>query len=297
MEQNFRAPSAHATGKYAGISFEVFGNQSLKNPVLYFHGLPGTKREVHILEHSAEKLGLSIVALDRPGYGESDAVTERCLLDWPEQVLEVADHLRIKKFSILGISGGGPYALACGYALPRQRVQRIGVVSSVCPLEHVQLPKEMRAINRLLFRAGQQCPWIVRHLVSMMNTLHEYSPTFFNRWQWSCSSSYDRELLEDKEYGPIIHENFTRGLKCGISPVTQDLLVITGDWGFRLEDINNRVLLWHGIDDESVPVEMGKEIAARVQGCNANFVPGWGHLLAVKFAPEILTSLVALESK
>jgi len=69
-----------------------------------------------------------VIAPDRPGYGLSDFQPERAITDWPADVAETADLLRIGRFSVAGASGGGPYALGCAWRLPG-RVTRAAVIS------------------------------------------------------------------------------------------------------------------------------------------------------------------------
>ena len=74
-----------------------------------------------MLEDAANRLGLRVIALDRPGIGYSDPRTGDRLLDWPADVAEVADQLGIERFAVQGMSAGGPYALACAHLLgPRE---------------------------------------------------------------------------------------------------------------------------------------------------------------------------------
>jgi len=84
-------------------------------PLLYFHGLPGSRLDSSGPAPSAiaEKLGIRVVALDRPGFGLSDFQPERTLGDWPKDVVEAADALSLNTFAVLGLSGGGPYDAAC----------------------------------------------------------------------------------------------------------------------------------------------------------------------------------------
>jgi len=103
--------------------------------VFYFHGLPSSRRELELTRPGLERnsLPIRVIALDRPGFGASTYQPRRGMLDWPDDVAEAADLLGIDRFAVLGVSAGGPYALACGQALPDQ-VRRVGVVAGVAPM-------------------------------------------------------------------------------------------------------------------------------------------------------------------
>jgi pimeloyl-ACP methyl ester carboxylesterase len=66
--------------------------------------------------------------------GLSDYKKDRTILDWPDDVVELADALGIDKFPIEGISGGGPYAAACAYKIP-DRLTACGIISGLGPMD------------------------------------------------------------------------------------------------------------------------------------------------------------------
>lgn len=85
--------------------------------VLCVHGTPGSRMQATgPLIGDAERLGLRVVAPDRPGYGGSSFAPYR-VVDYPGIVARFADALGIGTFGVIGTSGGGRYACACGAAL------------------------------------------------------------------------------------------------------------------------------------------------------------------------------------
>ena len=82
-------------------------------PTFYFHGWPCSRLHAWTMHEAALKQGIRLICPDRPGLGLSDDHPERQLLDWPPVVEELANHLGWEKFHIIGVSGGGPYALVC----------------------------------------------------------------------------------------------------------------------------------------------------------------------------------------
>src|ERR1700716_3282454 len=94
-------------------------------PIVYLHGMPGSRLDPVALDEEYRRLGVRVVAIERPGYGLSSARRSGGLVDWPADVAAVADHLAIERFAVLGYSSGGKYAAACAYALP-DRVTVVG---------------------------------------------------------------------------------------------------------------------------------------------------------------------------
>jgi pimeloyl-ACP methyl ester carboxylesterase len=80
-------------------------------PILFFHGLPGSRFEAEKLHAAALKLQVRLIGLDRPGMGLSSHQKNRTILDWPNDISEFTTSLNLKKFSIVGHSGGAPYVL------------------------------------------------------------------------------------------------------------------------------------------------------------------------------------------
>src|SRR5690242_21633757 len=89
-------------------------------PIFHFHGNGTSRLEVLTVQAVAENVGVRLIGLDRPGIGRSDAKAGYRLLDWPDDVVEVAEALGIERFAVEGLSGGGPYALACAYKTPHR---------------------------------------------------------------------------------------------------------------------------------------------------------------------------------
>ena len=74
--------------------------------VFHFHGHGSSRLEALMLEDAAHRLGLRVIALDRPGIGYSDPKDGDRLLDWPADVAEAADQLGIETFAVQGMSAG-----------------------------------------------------------------------------------------------------------------------------------------------------------------------------------------------
>lgn len=76
-------------------------------PVFLFHGNPGSRLCWGLMPGSPFLPNIRIIAPDRPGYGLTELKTN-ALEKWPDDILELADHLEINTFSVFAPSGGGP---------------------------------------------------------------------------------------------------------------------------------------------------------------------------------------------
>ncbi|MFC1846447.1 alpha/beta fold hydrolase [Chloroflexota bacterium] len=108
------------------------GSQSFKLTT----GFPSSRIDWPIFDSDAiaTRLNARIIAADRPGTGLSDFRRGRQILDWPDDVIELADALQVDHFAVLGISGGGPYAAACAFKIP-QRLTAAAIVCGMGPSE------------------------------------------------------------------------------------------------------------------------------------------------------------------
>src|SRR4029450_2646983 len=96
--------------------------------VFFLHGCPDSRHAAYAGDPAARRTGVRLVAVNRPGYGESEA--DASTHEWgAEDVAAVADRLGIERFAVLGMSIGGPYALACAVRFP-DRVTAVGVAAA-----------------------------------------------------------------------------------------------------------------------------------------------------------------------
>jgi hypothetical protein len=144
------------------LGFAEYGVRSPK-VLFYFHGYPGSRVEARLLAEPAERLGIRLIEIDRPGMGLSTFKLGRRFSDWPADVAELADDLGIDRFSLIGCSGGAPYAIAwssgngCGIRLPPQSAEcsqykpALSKPENLKPLRlvvrsHTPLPEVFRAL-------------------------------------------------------------------------------------------------------------------------------------------------------
>jgi len=142
------------------LAFNEYGD-TRGTPVFFFHGWPSSLTMATITNTAARELGIRIISADRPGISESTFQQDRQLLDWPPVLRELAEHLGIEKFRVLGISGGAPYAYATGWAL-RERVRAIGVVSGVPPIAELNDHSGLLQLYRSMLKLRRSSPKFLR---------------------------------------------------------------------------------------------------------------------------------------
>jgi pimeloyl-ACP methyl ester carboxylesterase len=100
--------------------------------VFWHHGSPNTGTPPEPLFPAAGERGIRWISYDRPGYMSSTARPGRDKASAAADAAAVADALGVGEFAVLGHSGGGSHALACGALLPG-RVLAVAEGSGLAP--------------------------------------------------------------------------------------------------------------------------------------------------------------------
>jgi pimeloyl-ACP methyl ester carboxylesterase len=259
-------------------------------PLLYFHGWPGSRVEGRLGDEAARANGVRLIALDRPGMGLSDYQPRRTLVDWPDDVLQVAMALGLERFAVLGISGGGPYAAACAWKLS-ERLTGAGIVSCLAPLDVPGVIAGMSWRNRLSLQLVGRLGVLRRVLMARMAVSVRRRPD--RVLERGVAAAVDKQYLDRPNVRKLLVESLSEAFRSGSRGPAWEMGLYARPWGFRLEGIRTPVYLWHGEQDANAPVTMGRYLAGVIPKCQASFVPGEGHLVFVDRLPAIFAEVGA----
>ncbi|WP_256792469.1 alpha/beta fold hydrolase [Terrabacter sp. Ter38] len=249
-------------------------------PLVFFHGTPGGRLQAALGDGAASRAGVRLVAFSRPGYGGStDGPTT--LTSVGSDAGSVADALGIDAFAVLGVSGGGPYAVAAAAVLP-ERVRVVGVVAGVGPLLELD-PSAARdpAVRAAL--AGD---------LDAAVTLQDGAMTDGGGRRGSGARATVRVGGFES---PEILEPWTGSGRPGVPSyrgVSRDALAFTAGWDVDLGDVRAPVHLWYGDHDRTVGLEHGQWLHAHLPTSRLVVREGAGHLstLLAHWA-DVLTDL------
>lgn len=245
-------------------------------PLMVFHGSPGSSIWVAGHIDKAEQAGIRLIVPARPGCGRSDPKPGYALLDWPNDVTELADSLSLQRFGVVGFSAGGPYVLACAAQMP-DRLAAIGVASSPAPpTEETLASRPSRA--ELEAQYGPFAQQASNDPVGLAEGIIVSAP----EEQRAAMEQY-RAWWHD-----VFPDAFQQGPQAFFDEGEATFFV---PWGFALDSIHERVYLWHGEEDLSVPVAHAHLIAESVPDCIATYLPGVGHLLPINVVDQIYRTL------
>jgi pimeloyl-ACP methyl ester carboxylesterase len=275
------------------IAYSEFGAADGR-PVFYCHGFPSSRREALLLHASAVATGARIIAADRPGYGNSDDQRGREIRDWSDDIVLLADRLGIEQFAILGVSGGGPYALACAYELG----DRLTGCTLVCPLGPIYIDallEQMTLPVRINLAVGKQPPWLANMLYGSHTTnVLTHWPDLVEHMRSMAAPPADRKVLAEGDNGTILNKTIADAMRSGAHGARRDLVLYTHDWGIPFAEIARPIAIWHGTADGTVPVEHARWYAAHLPGARLTELPNEGHYsVPLCYSRAILADLLA----
>ena len=233
--------------------------------VFWHHGTPNVGAPPRPLFAAAARLGVRWVSYDRPGYGGSTPSPGRRVASAADYVSGIADALGIGRFAVMGHSGGGSHALACGALLPGRVV---GVVSAaglapfgaegldwfagMAPSGVASLRAAARgraAKERYEASAGEQDPGFIPADWAALS----------GAWSW----------LGDV-VGPAVEG--------GPGGLIDDDLAYVAPWGADPARVTAPTLLLHGGRDRVVPPSHGGWLARRCPSAELRLLPDDGHI-------------------
>jgi len=258
-------------------------------PVFYFHGFPGSRLDwlLSDSDDSATELNARIISVDRPGMGLSDFKKDRKILDWPDDVIELADALQVDRFAVMGLSGGGPYAAVCAFKIP----ERLTATAIVCGMGPAKAPGAKKGIS--WFYPSKLS--VIRRLMLMLASLGvQKNPDQFVSRSKEMLPEPDKLLLNQPELARAYIDTIRESLRSGVRGANQEAALYTRPWQFRLQDITSEVHLWHGELDLNVPILVARYVADAIPNCRATFLKDEAHIsLPHNHIQEILSVMVA----
>ncbi len=260
-------------------------------PLMQIHGTPGSR-----LARSADpelygRLNAHVVTFDRPGYGRSSVQRDRTILSVADDAVAVADAMGWDRFSVLGVSGGGPHALALGVRAP-ERLVALGITVGAPPSALVD-PDDLIAINReSIRRALEEGRASLEEFLAEPSAQMTSDPTGVLDSAMADAPDVDREILARPEVRERLAETLREGFVNGPLGWFDDAWVLSTPWGFELGEVAAPVRMWYGELDRNVPIRAVQAMASQLDVASFEILPGAGHLGWLMEEERILRSLL-----
>lgn len=262
-------------------------------PVIHHHGMPGSR-----LDHEADSdfyrsIGVRVITPDRPGYGLSDAQRHRSLLDWPADVIQLAERLGLGRFGVTGLSGGGIYALACAHEIP-ERLIAVVVTGCPAPMQRPGALDGMRYTTRAGVWLGGKAPWLLEAGAMTLAGAVRRFPRFFVDQSNRDKPPADLRWMSVPSVSLEAAETLREAMRPGAWGYVQDVRVLARPWGFALEHIDVPVQLWHGDLDTVIPLHHGEYLAAAIPRATLRVCEGEAHMVLWNHLAEILLAAAGM---
>ena len=293
----FPAPRLEGTyqvGPRRVIGFAEYGDPNGR-AVFWFHGTPGGARQIPPAARiAAAELGVRLIVLERPGVGSSTPHLHDNVLAFADDVGVIADTLGIDRFACAGLSGGGPYVLACAARFPERMVAGavLGGVAPACGPEAVGggvvgLFRRIAPLLETFYRPAGHALWaavqVFKPLASQVFALYI-----------AMSPEGDRRVFRRPEMKQMFIEDIVHGARRQAHAPVLDLVLFTRPWGFSLRELRVPIRFWHGDADNIVPLTHAEHMMTLVPDAKLVVRSAESHLGSLDALEEIFTTLLAL---
>ena len=250
-------------------------------PVLLLHGTPGSARwrpGRDSLSHAHER-GVRLITVSRPGYGRSDRLTGRTVAAFADDAAELLTALDAHPdVGVLGVSGGGPHALACGAHLSGTRA--VAVLAGAGDLAHEEAFVDMAEASAALWRSAFDQNGALESMIDRIaSAMKRGQPVQVAE---RVLAAFPASAVEVMERDPAVHrmmvEDFVEAFAGGGSGWLDDARALRSPWGFDLAEVTVPVSLFHGEDDEFVPVLQAQRLATELPNAVVSIRAGAGHM-------------------
>lgn len=280
----------------AVVAYEEYGDPN-GVPVIFCHGWPSSRSMARLTDEPARELGIRIVSLDRPGICGSSFQPNRKLSDWPRLLEQVVEHLDLREFRVLAISGGAPYAYATAVAMP-ERVRAIAIACGAPPIAEITDGEGLLPLYCWMLALYRNRPGLLRRCFHLVQPFLSVRPPVRFRpllLKMLLLRPCDAESLRDAAAFEAIFESQRLAWRASAEGVMADAEIHARPWGFAIEDVRVPVRLWHGKQDRAFSVQLAEQIANRLPNCKSRFVNDAGHYsLPIRHMREILEDLVSV---
>lgn len=262
-------------------------------PVIYNHGSPSSRLEGRLFHDAGLRLGLRIIAVDRPGFGQSDFVADRTIGSWSEDVRALLNQRGIERFSAFGWSGGGAHTVSLAYGLA-SRIDRALVLCGYTNWAEIDGASSTleSPLDRSSVWLATRFPLGLRWMFGAFAFLARRFPTAYMRMLISTMSRPDRILFEQPDFRSAFLAAQQEAYRQGGRATAVDAEVHYRDWGFRLAEVPGPVEVMHGDDDHLVPFAFGEHLADRLPKGQLTPWPGAGHLFPGTDPQRVLEALI-----
>lgn len=278
-----------------GLAFDDVGDRD-GAPVLYLHGTPDSRLARHPDDRIAAALGVRLLAVDRPGAGDSDPNLRGGLVALGHDLRCLLDGLGVEQAALLGWSAGGLFGLAAATVLA-ERLSAMTLVGTVPPVEayastelvaalgphrrpFAELAREVPATEL----AAEVAPYLVPEPLT--------EPLAAAHVRESAGERGRAELASVPGAVDRLASALVASVRHGVACLEHDV-ALQLEGGLDLTAVTVPVHLVHGAEDTVSPPQVGAWLRERLPDARLEVVPEAGHHLLFPRWEALLAALAA----
>jgi pimeloyl-ACP methyl ester carboxylesterase len=266
-------------------------------PLVYVHGTPDSRLARHPDDDIARRLGVRLVAVDRPGFGHSTPDPSGTVGSFGDDVGALADHLGLDPFAVLGWSAGALPALGVAARLG-SRVRAVGIAAGLPPGPAYADADVRAAANdgqRMVIDMGAELG--AAATAAELATYRVPDPPTVELAREHLLSGDDPVRLAEVRSVPgsldVMAAAMIDAVRGGLDGLRRDLelQILPPDVDLRV--VVAPVRLWFGSLDPTAPPAFGRWYAEHLPSATLEVLDGAGHCFPLPRWAELLGALTS----
>lgn len=260
-----------------------------KRKILFFHGFPGSSLQVEAFREYAGPFDLEVVCIDRPGYAQSIRDEEQRQFSQSTKItMGFLQSLGWTSCEVVSVSGGTPFLFSFLQTFP-EFISKVSVVSGLAPLAMKDFRGLIRWQANLALRAFPFIPsMLIEKAVPAKGATRDGAGPSLIRYLLPASSADVRAVQESDAQKLLAQSLMEAFAQKGLGP-QKDAEEYLTPWSLDLKSYQGPIDIWHGTDDQILPVEMARRLAKNIPQSKLHLLEGEGHFsVAMKYIHKVL---------
>lgn len=252
-------------------------------PVVHFHGTASSRLEGRLLTELARAAQLQIICIDRPGYGLSTFTPRKSLCDFAGDVNFLVDYLGIRRFGVIGWSGGGAFALTYAALFPERITSAVVVAAPALPFD-VATAHNMpfaRFVMKLPFLGKLALKSMQSKVLKAHGNINAFLVSRQGRRMLKGLPKEDSKFFSDSDWAALMYDSMAEAFRQGdrgVETVVLEHQLFMKPWPVSLSQIPaGKVFVWQGTVDKTCRIDNAYRIARVVSGVHLEIFEGKGH--------------------
>lgn len=251
------------------ISYRVYGDEG-GFPILVHHGLLGSSLLPDSWSQKAKEIGVRLIAIDRPGYGETTMTSGlKDIADWGAFISPLLDFLKVESFGTIAVSAGAPYAWAEAWYF-KGRLRKLWLLSAV--------PNVSDSIILDFYPEDEKLSYERFKERNVEQIAQDY---------------YDSLKQLQRQY--VQSEGVSRRIEAALSNncvgIAREAKMQVSPWGFGLDVVSIPMEFWHSPKDDMVPIKAVEAMISGLKDAKLHLQEKKSHFPSVVTVDEVFQSI------